>query len=248
MDTRKSIPVSLRQRLSDPSGRVIGTFLKLPATEAVDVVALAGFDFAIVDREHSQLDEGEALRLVRHACAIGLPAVARIPDADAAAVNRLLEAGASGLQLSSVRSVDQVRGLVDASRYAPAGSRSVSLAHPMAGYGAVPLREAVGGEPALLIGQIETAEVDDPLDQILAAGLDVAFLGVTDLTVALGFDAERVRERVHEVAKAAEATGTILGAFAADAGAVPEGVRYVALSSDLALLRAAAGRVVDDAR
>jgi 4-hydroxy-2-oxoheptanedioate aldolase len=247
MDTRKSIPISLRERLSEPTGRVIGTFLKLPATEAVDVVALAGFDFAIVDREHSQLDEGEALRLVRHASAIGFPVVVRVPDGDAAAVNRLLEAGADGIQLSSVRSVEQVRALVDASRYAPAGSRSVSLAHPMAGYGALPLRDAVETLPPLLIGQIETAEVDDPLDEILA-GLDVAFLGITDLTVGLRFDTERLRERVEEIAKATQATDTVLGAFAADGSAVPEGVRYIALSSDLALLRAAAIRIVDDAR
>jgi 2-keto-3-deoxy-L-rhamnonate aldolase RhmA len=247
MDTRKSIPISLRERLSGSTGRVIGTFLKLPATEAVDIVALAGFDFAIVDREHSQLDEGQALRLVRHASAIGLPVVVRVPDGDAPAVNRLLEAGAQGIQLSSVRSVEQVRALVEASRYAPAGSRSVSLAHPMAGYGAVPLREAVGTPPALLIGQIETAEMDDPIDEILA-GLDVAFLGITDLTVALEFDAERLRQRVEEVAKAAHATDTVLGAFASDAAAVPEGARYVALSSDLALLRTAANRIVDDAR
>lgn len=248
MDTRKSIPISLRERLSGSTGRVIGTFLKLPATEAMDVVALAGFDFAIVDREHSQLDEGEALRLVRHASAIGFPAVVRVPDVDAGGVNRLLEAGAAGIQLSTVRSTQQVRALVAATRYAPGGARSVSLAHPMAGYGAIPLTEAVGAEPPLLVGQIETAEVDDPLDEILGSGLDVAFLGITDLTVALEFDAERVRHRIEEVTKAAQAAGVVLGAFASDASSVPEGARYLALSSDLALLRAAASRIVDDAR
>jgi 4-hydroxy-2-oxoheptanedioate aldolase len=248
MDTRKSIPVSLRSRLSGGDGRLTGTFLKLPATEAVDILALAGFDFAIVDREHSQLDEGDALRLVRHAAAIGFAAVVRVPDVDAGAVNRLLEAGAAGIQLSSVRSAGQVRALVGATRYAPDGSRSVSLAHPMAGYGAAPLKEAVASEPPLLVGQIETAESDDPLDEILGAGLDVAFLGVTDLTVALEFDAERVRHRVGEVTKAAQATGVALGAFASDAASFPDGARYVAVSSDLAMLRAAADRVVDDAR
>jgi 2-keto-3-deoxy-L-rhamnonate aldolase RhmA len=228
--------------------RLTGTFLKLPATEVVDILALAGFDFAIVDREHSQLDEGSALRLVRHAAAIGFPAVVRVPDVEAGAVNRLLEAGAAGIQLSTVRSAAQVRALVGATRYAPGGYRSVSLAHPMAGYGAAPLQEAVGEEPPLVVGQIETAESDDPLDEILGAGLDVAFLGVTDLTVALDFDADRVRHRIEEVTKATQATGVALGAFAADAASIPEGARYVAVSSDLAMLRAAAGRVVGDAR
>jgi 4-hydroxy-2-oxoheptanedioate aldolase len=226
---------------------MVGTFLKLPATETVDVAALAGFDFGIVDREHSQLGERDALRLVRHASAIGLPAVVRVAGLDQAAINRLLEAGAAGIQLSSVRTAGEVRGLVAATRYAPEGRRSVSLAHPSAGYGAVPLREAVRVEPPLLIGQIETAETDDPLDEIVAAGLDVVFIGVTDLTVDVEFDAERARRRVEEITKATEAAGLVLGAFAADAASIPGGTRYVALSSDLAMLREAAAGMVSDA-
>lgn len=228
--------------------RAVGTFVKVPALESIDVVAGAGFDFAIVDLEHSQLAEGDALRLVRHAHALALPAVVRIASHDGGLVNRLLEAGAAGIQLSTVTTVEQVRDLVRASRYAPHGRRSVSLAHPVAGYGAIPLRDAVSAPPPLLVGQIETAETDDPLDQILAAGLDVAFAGVTDLTVELGFDAERVRARVEEIAKACEATGAALGAFAANALAIPDGARYVAVSSDVSLLRDAMTKAADDAR
>jgi 4-hydroxy-2-oxoheptanedioate aldolase len=158
-------------------------------------------------------------------------------------VNRLLEAGAAGIQLSTVRSVVQVRELVAATRYAPEGERSVSLAHPVAGYGAVPLREAVRVDHPLLVGQIETADTDEPLKDICAAGLDVAFVGATDLEVALGFDRGRLETRIAEVADAAAAAGIALGAFAATPEAIPGDARYVALSSDVSLLRAA----VDDA-
>jgi 4-hydroxy-2-oxoheptanedioate aldolase len=247
MATRKSIPVHLRERLRTEPGRIVGTFLKLPATETVDIAALAGFDFGIVDREHSQLGERDALRLVRHASAMGFPTVVRVAGLDSAAINRLLEAGAAGIQLSSVRTAGEVRELVAATRYAPDGRRSVSLAHPSAGYGAVPLREALRVEPPLLIGQIETAETDDLLDEIVAAGLDVVFIGVTDLTVDVEFDAERARQRVEEITKATEAAGLVLGTFAADAASIPGGARYVAVSSDLAMLRAAASGVVADA-
>lgn len=238
---RKSNPSELRERLAGRGVRLVGTFVKLPATEAIDVVAAAGFDFAIVDREHSQLDEGDALRLVRHGFALGLPVVVRIPSCDAAEVNRLLEAGASGIQLSSVRCVDEVDALVRATRYATAGGRrSVSLAHPVAGYGATPLREAVAADPPLLVGQIETAETDDPLDRIIGSGLDVAFIGTTDLAVDLGFDEATLARRIEEIRVAAAAAGVALGAFAADARSIPGAVRYVALSSDIALLRSAA--------
>src|SRR3982751_1654746 len=122
------------------SGRRVGTFVKLPALESIELCA-AHLDFCVVDYEHSQLAEGDVLRLVRHAAALGSAAVVRIPEVDRGLVNRLLEAGAAGIQLSSVRRVDDVRALRDATRYAPEGTRSVSLAHPTAAYGAQPLRD-----------------------------------------------------------------------------------------------------------
>src|SRR5690348_9590887 len=123
---------SLRER------RIVGTFVKLPALESIDLCA-AALDFCVVDHEHSQLAETDVLRLVRHASALGFPAVVRIPEVDRGLVNRLLEAGAAGLQLSSVRRAAEVRALRDAALYAPGGRRSISLAHPRAGYGATPL-------------------------------------------------------------------------------------------------------------
>jgi 2-keto-3-deoxy-L-rhamnonate aldolase RhmA len=235
-----------RERL--PAERLVGTFIKLPATESVEIAAQAGFDFVIVDLEHSQLSDADGLRLVRHAFTMGFPAVARVPECDRGQVNRLLEAGASGIQLSTVTSAGQVRELVAATRYAPGGERSVSLAHPVAGYGATSLRDAVKAEPPLLVGQIETAETADPLDKILAAGLDVVFIGTTDLTVAFGFDQARVGARVQQIAAAAEAAGVTLGTFAATAAAARPDARYLALASDLSLLREVASRAVADAR
>jgi 4-hydroxy-2-oxoheptanedioate aldolase len=218
--------------------RLRGIFLKLPATEGVDVVASSGFEFAIVDREHSQLSEADALRLVSHARAIGLPAVVRLPELDRGQVNRLLEAGAAGIQLSTVRRAAQVTELRAATRYAPSGNRSISLAHAGADYGASPLADyleaSAGGGPTV-VAQIETATTDDSLERILAARPDVAFVGVTDLTVDLGLDADRVRERVDEIADAAEAADVALGAFAID----DPRVRYEVATSDLALLSSA---------
>jgi 4-hydroxy-2-oxoheptanedioate aldolase len=215
-----------------------GLFLKLPSTEVVDLVAAAGLDFAVVDLEHSQLSEGDARRLVRHARATGLPALVRLPEVDRGLVNRLLEAGAAGIQLSTVRRAEQVRALRAATRYAPDGSRSISLAHPQAGYGGTPLADylsAHAADPPLVVAQIETAQTDDPLDAILAERPDVAFLGMTDLTVDLGLDGARVRARVEEVAAAAQRADVPLGAFGLD----DERVTYRLVSSDLSLLRAA---------
>jgi len=226
----------LRARLAD--GRALGTFVKLPALEAIDVCA-ASLDFCVVDLEHSQLAEADALRLVRHAAAVGFAAVVRLPEPDRGLVNRLLEAGAAGIQLSSVRRAADVRALRAAASYAPAGERSISLAHAAAGYGAVALRDYLGAvEPPLLVAQLETRTTDDPLDEICAAGADVVFLGLTDLLVDCGLDEAAATARADEIARAAEHAGVALGGFGRD-----ERFRYAVVSSDVALLREAVAGV-----
>lgn len=220
------------ERLS--SGRLVGTFVKLPALESIDICS-ATFDFCVVDHEHSQLSEADVLPLVRRAAALGFPAVVRIPEVDRGLVNRLLEAGAAGIQLSSVRRVADVEALRRAARYAPEGARSISLAHPAAKYGAIPLREYVAGTtPPLLVIQLETRDTDDSLADICAAGADVVFLGLTDLLVDCGLDEDAARARADEIASAAAEAGVVLGGFGAE-----ERFRYSVVSSDVALLREA---------
>jgi 4-hydroxy-2-oxoheptanedioate aldolase len=217
--------------------RVRGLLVKLPSTEAVDIAAASTLDFAVVDLEHSQLSEHDASRLVRHARALGFPALVRLPANDRGVVNRLLEAGAGGIQLSTVRTAAEIAELRAACRYAPNGTRSVSLNHPLAGYGAVALADYIAAQDdgPLVVAQIETAETDDPLDEILAARPDVVFVGVVDLTVDLGLDGDRVRERIDEIAAAAEEAGIPLGAYAL----ADERVTYDLVASDLGLLQKA---------
>ena len=224
-----------------------GVFVKLGATEVIDLAASCGLDFVVVDLEHSMLSEADALRLIRHAHALGLPALVRIPYVDGALVNRLLEAGATGIQLSTVRTVAEVEALRAACRYAPFGTRSISLAQPAANYGATPVADYLAqqsAEPPLIVAQIETATTDDPLPAILAAGVDVAFLGMLDLTVDLGLDAERVHERAEEVMAAAEDAGVTVGAF----GLTDPRVGYRLVASDLALLRGALSELATPVR
>jgi 4-hydroxy-2-oxoheptanedioate aldolase len=227
---------SLRERLK--SGRLIGTFVKLPALESVEICAQS-LDFCVVDYEHSQLSEADVLRLVRHAFAVGFPAVVRIPEVDRGLVNRLLEAGASGIQLSSTRRVAEVEALASAVAYAPAGARSISLAHPQGRYGAVPLREYLASSEApLVVIQLETRTTDDSPLELCRAGADVAFLGLTDLLVDCALDESATAARADELAAAVAEAGIALGGFGTD-----ERFRYAVVSSDVALLREAVAGV-----
>jgi 4-hydroxy-2-oxoheptanedioate aldolase len=222
----------------DLGKRVRGLFVKLPTTEVVDLAAEAGFDFVVVDLEHSQLAEADAFALIRHALTRRFPALARIREAPRGLVNRLLEAGAAGIHLSSVQRAEEVRELRGAMRYAPDGVRSISLTHPAAHYGASSLADyllAQSDRPPLLVAQIESEETEDTLEEILDAGPDVLFVGAMDLTVDVGLDDERLRRRIDEIAAAAERAGVPVGAFGID----EPRIRYLAVSTDLALLRKA---------
>lgn len=230
--------------------RVVGTFVKLAATEVVDLVAKAGFDFCVVDAEHSQAGEAEAARLVRHAAAIGFPALVRLPAVDAGVANRMLEAGAAGIQVSTIRSAAQACALRDAMRYPPQGVRSVSLAQPAAGYGSVGVANYLAwmAEHApLVVGQIETASTEEPLADVVDP-LDVAFVGTTDLSVDLGVPGETghptVVDRIAEIAVAARDRGVAFGGWVGGTGAgaagdsggstlLAHGATYLLVGSDL---------------
>jgi 4-hydroxy-2-oxoheptanedioate aldolase len=225
----------------------LGLFVKLPSTQAIEIAAGAGFDFCVVDLEHSQLSEAEAIALTAHASATGLPALVRIPEVDRGAINRLLEAGATGIQLSTVRRAAQVAALRSATRYSPEGDRSISLAHPGAEYGGLSMAEYLESErraPPLVVAQIETATTDDPLEEILAARPDVAFIGTADLRADLGLDNDSYERRIEEIASATVDAGVVLGAFDLD----DPRVTYRLIASDLAVLSSGLRSTVSAAR
>ncbi len=209
----------LRRRLRTAltAGRpAVGTFVKLASPDVVELAEAAGFAFVVVDLEHSTLTEQNAVDLVRHAHVCGLPALVRVPEVDAPAVNRLLEAGAAGIQLSMLTRVSQAEALVAATRFAPAGRRSVSLANRAARFGALPLAAFLGAEqddPPVLVGQIETA-LTDPLPELLAP-FDVCFVGSTDLAVDLGLpdDPAVLRAAVDRVREAARSAAVAFGGW-----------------------------------
>jgi 4-hydroxy-2-oxoheptanedioate aldolase len=224
---------------------LVGTFVKLANPDVVELAAQASFDFVVVDLEHSALTESDAIALVRHADASGIAALVRVPVVDAPMIARLLENGAAGIQLSMLRTAEQARSLRAATRFAPDGERSVSLANRVAGFGAVQLSEFLrteSGSAPVLVGQIETA-IDEPWPDVVD-GLDVVFVGTTDLAVSLGYPAgdERLRSAVRAVSDAAADAGLAFGGWsptrdAAAANGLGD-AGYLIVGSDLQILAA----------
>ena len=230
-----------------------GTFLKLPRPEVVDLLALAGFDFVICDMEHAQISEAEARTVIKACAAVGLAVTVRLPEPVQGQVNRLLEAGAVGIQMPRLRTVEDTKNLYQMMHYPPQGTRSVGNANAWAGYGRVPVPQYLkdSNERALVIGQFETHQIEEPIDRMME-GLDVAFIGPMDLSVDFGvpgqFDHPEVLARIRQVEEAAERTGTHMGAFVGTvekAGRLAAaGYRYLAVSGDITILGTGANNLV----
>jgi 2-keto-3-deoxy-L-rhamnonate aldolase RhmA len=238
-----SLAAQLRNKINSRS--ILGTFVKLGRREVIEILALSGLDFAICDLEHSQITEPEAGHMIGAGLGCGLPVIVRVAHFDPGQVNRLLEAGAAGIQLPQVQTQEQVAAFRAACKYPPEGSRSVSLAQPAAGYGSEPLTQYLerSNQEVLVVGQLETRELQQPLTALLN-GLDVAFIGTLDLTVDIGVPGKledpEVQQRLRKIESAAATAKVHLGIYADSparaAQAAVSGYRMIALSSDLGAL------------
>jgi 2-keto-3-deoxy-L-rhamnonate aldolase RhmA len=243
LTTMATLAAQLRQKINTRT--VVGTFVKLGRREVIEILALAGLDFAICDLEHSQISAEEAGHMIAAGHGCGLPIIVRVAEFDAGQINRLIEAGAAGIQLPQVHKREQVSSLRSACKYPPDGQRSLSLAQPAASYGAEPLTDYLrrSNDEIILVGQLESNQLEQPLSALLKE-LDIAFIGSLDLTVDMGapgnFDHPAVQQRVREIEAAAGDAGVHLGIYADSparaAQAAAAGYRMVALSSDLGAL------------
>ena len=134
-------------------------------------------------------------------------------------------------------------------RHPPEGVRSVGNAYTLAGYGTVAAAEYLPAANAstILVGQLETREIEEPIERAIE-GLDVAFVGLMDLSVDFGvpgqFGDPQVAERVRAIEAAARAAGVPLGGVAGSAeqaqALVAAGYRYLALASDTTMFLSSA--------
>jgi 4-hydroxy-2-oxoheptanedioate aldolase len=229
---------------------LLGCFVTWPTEGLLDLVALGGFDFVVLDTEHGYFGPESVERMVRAADAAGLPAVVRVPNCQASAdAGRALDAGAAGTLFPRADGIAAVRGAVEIVKYAPAGRRGLAGVRANR-YGAIPLGRWVtdSNSATAVIVQIETAGALDALSEIAGeAGTDVLFIGPNDLSQALGapgrYDDPRYGRAVEAAGRAARENGKAAGIMLQSAEQVPPlsaGGYTVFTTSDRALLSGSA--------
>lgn len=231
---------------------VIGTFVRTTSLPVVEVLGLAGFDFVVIDNEHSPLDIEATANLIRAAELTGMVPVVRVLENQPSLILRVMDAGAMGVQVPQVGTRAEAERLVRSVKYYPDGDRGLALSHRAARYGMASGSEFIRwtNEESLVVAYVENQAALDNLEEIVAVpGIDVLFVGPFDLSQALGVPGEitnpRIESAIDRVIRTAAAAGVATGIIAADPAAarrwIERGIRYIAYSSDLGLLAGAAG-------
>jgi 4-hydroxy-2-oxoheptanedioate aldolase len=189
VDTR--LPVLLRG--TQP---LLGMFIGLPSPALVEMAGHAGFDFVIIDNEHGPASLETTEHMMRAAKAAGVIPVVRTVEAD---ILRVLDIGASGIQVPQVESAEQARRIVAAAKYPPVGTRGAAFSTRAAGYGffgGAAHAEASNAGIAVVV-MAETQEAIENIDAIVAVpGVDAVFFGPNDLSFSMGHPAQMKHPRV----------------------------------------------------
>jgi 2-keto-3-deoxy-L-rhamnonate aldolase RhmA len=243
----KSTAISnFRERLSRGE-QMLGTFIKSPGVQAIEILGDVGLDFVVIDSEHAPWDRSAIDLAVLAARASGIDALVRVENI--AAIPTALDCGATGVMVPHVSSAGVARDVVDACRYRT-GRRGFSNSTRAGGYGRLGLTAHMdASDPrTTIIAMLEDPEALDHIEDIVAVqGIDAFFLGRGDLTVALGesaTDAAPVRAAIARFVSAVTAAKKPLCAFvnsSTEMVALRElGIRTFIISSEQGLLRQAA--------
>ena len=237
---------ALNMRLP-PSKLSIGVFCELPAPASIEIIGAAGWDFVVIDCEHAPITAQMLPDFIRASETAGIPAIVRIAENNAAAIQHALDSGAAGVQIPQISSVEAARAAVSAARFHPAGQRGLNPFVRAARYSAEPLSEFVkrSNEEITLVLQIESAEGLRAVDAILEVpGIDVLFIGPYDLSQSLGIPGQTSDPRVFEAGEAmvqkASARGVRVGVFTnSEAEALRWkniGIEYLVYTADTVVL------------
>jgi len=208
----------------------LGPFMKFARPEMIEAVALAGFDFALVDMEHGPISQHELYAAVLAAERRNLPLIVRIPTREENYFKWCLDLGVRHIQVPSVETVEDVATCIRHSYFSPQGMRGLCRFTRAAEFGAKPrnfyLSEA--NEKTQLILQIEGQRGVANLPEILDAAPkgSILFIGPYDLSQSLGkpgqiWDSEVVAQ-IESIVSRCAAKDLGVGIFTD----TPEGIRF----------------------
>jgi 4-hydroxy-2-oxoheptanedioate aldolase len=223
----------------------IGLWSSLSSNYSVEVIAGAGFDWILIDLEHSPNDLESLLAQLQAAAAYSTHPVVRVPWNDMVTIKRVLDVGAQSMLVPYVSSAAEARAAVSSTRYPPQGLRGVAGTTRATRFGRIKDYARRAHQEICVLVQVETQGALEAIEAICATeGIDGVFIGPADLHASLGHAGEianaRVKplidEAIRRIRKAGKAPG-ILTPSEDDARHWLEcGALFVAVGADVGIL------------
>lgn len=196
--------------------QVLGTFLELGSSSVVECLALSGYDYIIIDTEHGPFETESVMEYICASKRRDMTPLVRTKDASRPAILKSLDAGAMGLIIPNLHSVEEVKQVVKYGKYYPIGERGVAFGRGC-GYGMEKEQTmeeyfAEANREAMLIPQCETVGCLEHIEEVVAIdGVDGIFIGPYDLSTAMGkpgqFSSQDVLAAIKRILDACKSVG-----------------------------------------
>lgn len=238
-----------------------GSWMTLAHPSIAEILGRAGFEWVVIDMEHSAITVSEALRLIIAVENGGAVPLVRLAGSDSLQCKAVLDSGAAGILVPSVNTREEAEAAVRMAKYPPLGFRGVGLARAQGYGGTFPAYVANANADTLVIVQIEHIDAVENIEDILSVpGVDGTFIGPYDLSMSLGMpgqlshpDVLRAKKRVLD---ATLARGLSAGIHlvhprtAAEDGraAMKDGYTFLAYGTDMLMLADTAAALAPGAR
>ena len=197
-----------------------GVFVSMWSPPIVEIIGHIGFDFVILDGEHSPISAESCEHMIRAADCANITPITRIGMNIRQNILRYLDIGALGVLMPQINSKAEVETVIESVKYPPEGKRGLAGVRA-ANYGLTGslgdyVKEA--NQETMVIIQVETMQAVDNLKEILSVpGTDVVFIGPTDLSSAMGYPGQTTHPEVQkmitylvkEIRAAGKAAGTV---------------------------------------
>lgn len=199
----------------------LGLFVPFYAPSLVEIIGYAGLDFIVIDNEHGAFTDGEIEELIRAAELTGVDPIVRV-SYNTAAIQKALDRGAKGIQVPMVNTKADAEAVVRKAKFPPYGTRGVAYSVRAARFGNDSGKEYLeaGNRNTLVSVHIECPEAVKNFDEIISVpGVDIAFIGPTDLSVTMGYQLEgpnhpEVKAVIKELLRKGREKGIIMGIMA----------------------------------
>jgi 4-hydroxy-2-oxoheptanedioate aldolase len=231
----------------------IGLWCAIPHSAHAEHLATAGFDWILIDTEHSAVELTTVLAMLQAIAPYPTQAAVRPGWNDPVEIKRLLDLGALTILVPYVQTADEAARAVAAVRYPPSGMRGVAGITRASRFGTIPGYTARADAEVCLLVQVETAEALARVEEIAAVdGVDGVFIGPADLAATMGHPGEPghpdVKAAVLDGIRRIRAAGKPAGILTLDPAflreAVAAGTLFTAVDVDTAMVSRAARALV----